>query len=209
LRIAASATVTIEMSADPELAGRPLEAADGERALRELTRRVRRDVEHEEMRHPIVLLDDLELAVLLVAILQLRGLRIGHGVGDALAVRRPREAADAVLERRERFGFTTARIDHIDLPFVGAIRDECQARSVRRPGRRLARFFRVRQRVRLSRLDIGNPDFGFVRVVVPVRVAQRVSDEAAIRRDLWRGHAFQRQNLVDRRRHGRLRDQHL
>jgi hypothetical protein len=46
---------------------RPLEAADGERAFRELTRRVRRDVEHEEMRHPIVLLDDLELAVLLVA----------------------------------------------------------------------------------------------------------------------------------------------
>jgi hypothetical protein len=188
---------------------RPLEAADGERALRELARRVRRDVEHEEMRHPVVLLDDLELAVLLVAFLQLRGLGLGRGEGDALAVGRPVEAADAVFERGERFGFTAPRIDRIDLTFVGAIGDEGQARPVGRPGRRLARFLRVRQRVGFSRLDIGNPDFGFVRVVVPVRVAQRIGDEAAVRRDLRRRHAFQRQDLIDRRRHGRLRAEQL
>src|SRR5206468_56289 len=119
------------------------------------------------------------------------------------------EAADTVLEGREGLGFTSARIDQVDLPLVGTVRRKREARTVGRPRGRLAGFLRVRQLVVRSRLDLGDPDLRFVRVVVPVRVSNGVGDVAAVGRYLGRPHALQRQNLIDGGRNGGLRAKHL
>jgi hypothetical protein len=118
------------MSAEPELAGttvhaviegdalavgRPGERANRERTAREGARRTSREVEDEQVRHPVVLLDDLKLAELLLAILERRRFGFGRCVGDRLAVRGPREVADAFVQARERFRFAAERVDNVEL----------------------------------------------------------------------------------------------
>ena len=200
--------------------GRPLEAADGERTARQRPRRARRDVDHEQVRHPIVLFDHLELAVLLLAILDGGRLRLRRRVRDAFPIRRPGEPVDTILETGQRLGFSRLRINQVDLALVRAVRGERQLRAVGRPCRRLTRFLRVgeltdrgcrraRPGLGLSKVAgrrIGEPDFRFVRVLVPVRLPNRVRDPSAVWRDVRRRHALQRQDLIHGRRHLRQRD---
>jgi hypothetical protein len=85
--------------------GRPLEAPDREGARRQSSRflgaRRVRDGGEIEMRHTVFLIDDLELPILLVAILGRIRLGIGHRERDLFSVRRPRESVDSVVSRRE------------------------------------------------------------------------------------------------------------
>jgi hypothetical protein len=85
---------------------RPREAADSERAARQRARGSRGDVDDEQVRHPLILFDDLEFTVLLVAVLHRRRLWLGRRIRDRLAVGGPRETGDAVFEARQRVGFT-------------------------------------------------------------------------------------------------------
>ncbi len=201
--------VRLVIEGDALAVRRPRKAADRECVAGQRSRRFRGEIDDVEMRHPEILLHHLELAVLLLAILHCGRLRVRGGVRDALAVRRPPEAADAVLERGDRLGFATHRVDHVNLPLVGAVRHERDLRSVRRPFRRLARLLRVRQLPRRARRRVGDPDLGVVDVVVPVRRADGVGDQASVGRERRRAGAFERQNLIDGRRLLRLRDRRL
>ncbi len=134
------ARVGLMIERDARAVGRPRKRADRERAAGQGADRARGAVKHEQLRHAIVLLDDLKLAVLLVAILHAGGLRISRRVRDACAIRRPREAADVILQRRQRLGFAAGGVDHIDLALVRAIGNEREPGSIGRPCRRLARL---------------------------------------------------------------------
>jgi len=189
--------------------GRPLEAADGERTARQRPCRARRDVDREQVRHPIVLFDHLVLAVLLLAILD-GGLRLRRRVRDAPAIRRPGKPVHTLLDARQRVGFSRLRINQVDLTFVRSVRDERQLRAVWRPCRRLTRLLRVgeltRRGCRRARGRVGQPDLRFVRVLVPVGLANGIRDPAPVGRDFRRFHALQRQDLVDGRRDLRRRN---
>ena len=181
-------------------------AANSERAARQRARGSCGNVDDEQVRHALILFGDLEFTVLLVAVLHRRRLWLGRRIRDRLAVGGPREISDAVVEARQRVGFTALRADQINLPFVAAVGDEGELGPVWRPCRRLAGFFRVGQLTSRAAGRIGEPDLRFVRVVVPVRLANRVRHQASVRRDLRRARALQRKDLIDcRDRSGRRR----
>ena len=177
---AGGAAVHAMIERDRAAVRRPVETAHDERAGGQLTNRLRGDVDDEEVRHPMFLIDDLELAVLLVAVLEGGRLRLRRRVRDARAVRRPREAVHAVFQRRERLGFAAARADQINLPLVGPIGGERELRSVGRPGGGVARLFRVGQLARRAGPGVGQPDLRVVRVVVPVGLADRIRHQKAV-----------------------------
>jgi hypothetical protein len=144
-----------------------------------------------EMHHPLILIDELKLAVLLLALLESFGFRIPGGVGDVLAVGRPGEPIDALLFRRHHVGFTRARIDQVDLPLVLAVRHERQATAVGRPFRLGARLLGECQLPGRAGLRIGQPDLSVICILVPIGLANGVRHESSVRRDFGRARSFE------------------
>ena len=104
-----------------------------------------RQRQHMKVRHPPVFIFDSELAKLLLAFLDAVGNRIGHRVGDAAAIRRPRKRRDVIVAAREALGFPAFDVQAIDLALAVPIRDEGQPLAIGRPRRLLARLRRVGQ----------------------------------------------------------------
>ena len=94
-----------------------------------------------------------------------------------------RERAWRLFARGQLLRLATGEIDEVDLPLVFAVRAERQRLAIRRPGRSVAGLASVRQLPDRSRLRVGEPDLGFVDVVVPVGFANGVGHPLAIGRD--------------------------
>ncbi len=153
----------------------------------------------------MVLVDDVELGVLLLAVLERLRPRIARGERDRAPVRGPGERADGFLGRRELHRLAAAEIDQIDLTLVLAIRTERELLPVRRPGRCIARLAAVGELPRRARLRVGQPDLGLVGVLLPVRLANGVGDPLRVRRDDRRAGPPKRDHGIDGRGGGRRR----
>jgi len=160
--------------------GRPVEVADDEGAAGDLLRLARVEIEDVQVRHAMVLVDHRELPVLLVPFLDRVGLRLGGGIGDEPAVGRPDEPIHSVGCVGQQFRITAGDVDAVDLPLAGSVRHKREPLAVRRPRRLRARLLLARQLPRLP-AGLANPDLRLVRIVLPVRLANRVRDARAVR----------------------------
>src|SRR6185436_4870880 len=120
---------------------RPVEARDGElpgREARRLDDGIGADVEHPQVREPILGVLNGVLAELLDAVLLFLRDRIRRGERDARAVGRPLEIRDAFLEVGERLRFAPRGTRQVDLPLRASIGEEGDRLAVRRPPRGIA-----------------------------------------------------------------------
>ena len=120
----------------PTLNCSPLVSGSGFGQLLEVGGQFGGHLDQPEMIHRVVAADDLEVAVLLLAILLRLGVGAGGSEGDRSAVGRPGDSADAVLLGGELRGLAARRRDQVDLALAVAVADEGEAARIGRPLRR-------------------------------------------------------------------------
>ncbi len=185
-RPVARVVVHAVVEGDLPAVGRPGEAADRERALGQPPRLPRVEVDQPQVSHDRIEVHELELAVLLVPVLDRLWLRVGCGEGDRLPVGRPGERRDALLGGGDGLGLAAPDVNPVDLLLARAVRQEAERPSVSGPGGRVARALRVGQLPRRAGGHLRQPDLGLVGVLVPVRFAHGIGHQPAVRRDGWR-----------------------
>jgi hypothetical protein len=166
------------------------------------------------MRHFVVAVDDLVIAVFFFAFFHRFRFRIFRGESHLLRIRRPCKYIHSRFDFRELPGFSAVRRNQIDLLLAlrrpgdlsWAVGEKRDPLPVRRPGRVGARFFRSRQRVSISTGGVGNPQITLECVVLPIRSRHFIDHAFAIGRNLGVERALHLQRLIDR---GRRRTQSI
>ena len=151
------------------------------------------------MVHAVLAVFDRVRAVFLLALLALLALGLTLREGDAPAVRRPLEAAHALVNFGESPRLAAVRSYQVDLPLVATGRPERQPAAVRRPlGAPAAPVRGARELERLPTLA-HQPDLGVVAVLVPVRGAHGECDRAAVRGYRGAADVVQTEDVLERR----------
>ena len=151
---------------------RPLHIGDVPRRVRHLPNLSRCHLHDPQARRLVVLVHHARVVPVLGLLFFRVAARFGCEKCQALAVRRPLEAADGVLPVGEFRGLTAVHRQQVDLVAAIAIGQEGQRATVRRPARRRLAGVGERQPAHLFRGDDRQPD-----VAVAVVALRRFGDD--------------------------------
>src|SRR5262249_48304290 len=146
----------------------------------------------------ILLAYDLEIAKMLLAVLGHFFFRWRRGEGDALAVRRPLKALDAVLDLGELHRLTAVRWDGEDLVLVArTVAGEGQPSAIGRPGLVAGGLVASGELVFSAAGRIGDPNVRDEGVILEITMRHGIGDPLAVGGDADTANRVDVEQIVD------------